>query len=136
VDTQTKGRASADGTVTVGSLKEARNVGVAVTKVIVHEDGKPDITLFRRVIDGDVQGLVGVDCRIGINIRVPKNAIIACGSVVEGDIVVCEKALIVHSQIRGACEIDPGAVLNDACVSGADKSMRVYRDMMAFCREE
>ena len=93
--------------VTVRSLKEAGSVGLDVHHVMVHEDGRPPIALARRIVGNDVQGFVGHDSRIGANIRVPQTAVIARGSVVDGDIHIGDGVILENAKITGAGRIRP-----------------------------
>ena len=135
VAVQLESKGGSDRTVAIRSLKEARTVDASVGKVIVLQEGRPPIILLRRVVGGDVQGLVGVDCTVGDNIRIPRNAVVACGSVIDGEIVVGEGAIVANSEIRGACQVDPFSFVNEAHIFGADRKISIQREMMLFCRE-
>ena len=111
------------GVTTVSRLADARSVDAGAKMVAVLEDGKPAITLQRRVVEGIPQGLA-LRSHIGAGIVLPKTSVVV-DTIVEGEITIGERVLLERCDIKGAGRIPDDTVLKDYLGYGSDENVEI-----------
>ncbi len=64
-------------------------------------------------------------CRIGNGIRVPVSAVVAAGSVVEGDVEIGTGVVLINATVAGAGRVKTFAVIRNMGFMGADRNVEI-----------